>query len=146
MKQNLNYKFSGHQLSFHESPLFFRCDHGNVRSHGTSPPFFSSIFLNCCPSFLDAVMGEACPPLNDLFCLFYIWARTELTEGPCEGLEPKVTLTPLSLRVHIICPIRRGASAWEVVSGAADRPSCEPLEGLCTGSLQSLCIWLRFDW
>ena len=48
--------------------------------------------------------------------LLFIWARTEPTEGPCEGLGPKVTLTPPSLQVHVICPLRRGASVfWDVV-------------------------------
>ena len=47
--------------------------------------------------------------------ILFVWARTEPTEGPCEGLGPKVTLTPPSLQVHVICPLRRGASVWDVV-------------------------------
>ena len=92
-------------------PLVFviRHDHGNARSHGTSPPFF---YISNFDPFLGDVMGQARHPKK---YLLFVWARTEPTEGPCEGLGPKVTLTPPSLQVHVICPLRRGASVWDVV-------------------------------
>ena len=91
-------------------PLVFviRHDHGNARCHGTSPPFFYFLTLT-----LFWVMSWDKPATQK--SLLFIWARTEPTEGPCEGLGPKVTLTPPSLQVHVICPLRRGASVWDVV-------------------------------
>ena len=91
-------------------PLVFviRHDHGNARCHGTSPPFFYFLTL----TFFWVMSWDKPATLK---ISPFIWARTEPTEGPCEELGPKVTLTPPSLQVHVICPLRRGASVWDVV-------------------------------